>query len=58
MKTELDKNGDAIDWRSVASSFYHACGGDYGGCGEPESIDLLCEHYGFNLNDEDENETK
>ncbi len=54
MKNELDKDGDVIDWRSVASSFYHACGGDDGGCGDLDSVDALCNYYGFNLNEEDE----
>ena len=54
MKNELDKDGDVIDWRSVASSFYHACGGDDGGCGDLDSVDMLCNYYGFNLNEEDE----
>ena len=54
MKNELDKDGDVIDWRGVAYSFYHACGGDNGGCGDLDGIDMLCNHYGFNLNEEDE----
>jgi len=57
MKHELDKDGDIINWRDVASSFYHACGGDNGGCGDLDSVDMLCNYYGFNLNEEDEDES-
>jgi hypothetical protein len=51
---ELDKELDVINWRDVALSFYHACGGDYGGCGDLDSIDSLCNFYGFNLNEDDD----
>ena len=56
MNNELDKDGDVIDWRNVAANFYHACGGDDGGCGCLDSIDALCNHYGFNLNEKEEDE--
>ena len=56
MKPELNKDGEVINWRNVASAFYHACGGDDGGCGNLTSIEELCNYYGFNLNEEDEDE--
>ena len=56
MKNELDKDGDVINWRSVASSFYYACGGDNGGDGDQDSVDALCNYYGFNLSIEKDEE--
>ena len=54
--TELDKDGDVIDWRSIASSFYHACGGMHGG-GDYEEVDALVNHYQSYFEEEDEDES-
>tara|TARA_R100000152_G_C6780809_1_gene214075 strand:+ start:1352 stop:1522 length:171 start_codon:yes stop_codon:yes gene_type:complete len=54
--SELDRDGDVIDWRSVACSFYHACGGWPAGCGNLESVDNLCEYYSFNFDEEEEDD--
>lgn len=45
---ERDQNGDIINWRDVAQSFYYSCGA-VNDCGDMHGIDNLCLHYAWNL---------
>jgi hypothetical protein len=50
-------SSDDTDWEEVCASFYHACGGAYGGCGDLRSIDRLCQHYALFFEEEYEDES-
>jgi hypothetical protein len=48
-------SSDDIDWFDVCQSFYHACGGCDGDCGNLRSIDEICKYYASYF-EEDEDE--
>ena len=48
-------SSDDVDWFDVCQSFYHACGGCDGDCGNLRSIDEICKYYASYF-EEDEDE--
>jgi len=52
MTIEHDQDGDPINWKHVAMSFYYGCGA-IDGCGCPTSLDNLCTYYAMNLESEE-----